>query len=128
MRFSSIVLSIGILAANVLAGPTGAEAEMENTDKRGCNTGNWCCVQSNPSTYCINYCRAGSQSINCSASYVSVFDMMMPVPGANGVDGSVRPMGSACANATIDGKINITTCSLWIWCQGWIASDGGIGS
>jgi len=73
MRFTSIIFSIGILAANVFANPTGGEAEMGNLEKRGCNTGNWCCVQSNPSTYCNNYCRAGSQSINCSASYVSTY-------------------------------------------------------
>jgi hypothetical protein len=72
MRFSSIALSIAtLLAANVLAGPTGNQAEMGNIDKRGCDTGNWCCVQSNPSRYCAKYCTHGSQYLNCYASSVS---------------------------------------------------------
>jgi len=71
MRFLSIALSItGLLAVNAIANPTGDLLDSESIEKRGCNTGNWCCTVANPSTYCINYCRAGSQYINCGASYV----------------------------------------------------------
>jgi hypothetical protein len=73
MRFSSIVLNMAaLLAVHVLAGPTGDVAEMDNIEKRGCGTGNWCCTVANPSQYCVKYCAAGSIYIDCGASYVRI--------------------------------------------------------
>jgi len=59
------------MALHILANPTGDLAEMESIEKRGCNTRSWFCIIANPSSYCINHCRAGSKYINCVVSYVS---------------------------------------------------------
>jgi len=80
MRLSSIVLSaFTLVSVQVLAGPTGGEAEMGNIEKRGCDTGNWCCVESNPSRYCAKYCTHGSQYLNCYKSWVR--DLSKPSNG-----------------------------------------------
>ena len=72
MRLSSIFLSLtSLVAVQVLAGATGSLLSAEDLEKRGCNTGNWCCTIASPSSYCIKYCAAGSKYINCSKSYVS---------------------------------------------------------
>lgn len=74
MRFSSLLVSIAtLLAAHVLANPTGDLAEVDNIEKRGCGTGNWCCTVASPSAYCVKYCAGGSKYINCGESYVSIF-------------------------------------------------------
>ena len=74
MRLSSIILSItSLMAFSAVANPTGGESEMENIEKRGCNTGNWCCTESYPSAYCARYCAAGSIYIDCSGSNVSIW-------------------------------------------------------
>ena len=72
MRFLSILLSVtGLLTVHVFSNPTGDLTEVESIEKRGCNTGNWCCTVANPSAYCAKYCAGGSQYINCYESYVS---------------------------------------------------------
>lgn len=86
MRLSSIVLTItSLVSMPVMANPTGDAAEMDNIEKRGCGTGNWCCTVANPSTYCANYCRGGSQYLNCGASYVSGYISLLRLRVASGV-------------------------------------------
>ena len=79
MRFSAIALNIAaMLVVQASAGAVGDVAEMDNIEKRGCGTGNWCCVAERPSDYCNVYCRAGSVHLDCSKSWVRIHGDIQP--------------------------------------------------
>ncbi len=98
---------------------------MENIEARGCGTGNWCCTVANPSTYCINYCRAGSEYLNCGASYVSAVlricdSIRVPLVyfADSPVRRSARRVDSASASATMAESVPMTVAWLrrsWKW-------------
>jgi hypothetical protein len=93
MRISSIILSLtGLMAVHVLANPAGDAAQMEDIEKRGCNTGSWCCTVANPSSYCAKYCTHGSQYINCYESYVSRSELEPASTSSNGANSFVVPI------------------------------------
>lgn len=69
--FPTFLTIAGLMAIGVFANPTLDPLATENMEKRGCNTGNWCCTIANPSTYCIKYCAGGSRYLDCGKSYVS---------------------------------------------------------
>lgn len=78
MRISLILSSIvGWIAVYAVAKPTGDQSEMEGIAKRQCNTGKYCCVVANPSTYCIHYCSV-SLYLHCDRSYVSLKTCDLP--------------------------------------------------
>jgi len=116
MRLSSFILSTtSLMVFSALANPTGGESEMENIEKRGCNTGNWCCTESYPSAYCAKYCAAGSIYIDCSGSNVSICclregsrQVSRIMINVNALD-SARPTASASAIAVTRRMMSYST-------------------